>query len=278
MDRPAQRPTMDTSTFRQLCEIAYEKAGITLGPSKEALVEARVGKRLRALGLQSEKEYLVKLQEDVTGEEIVQFLDVISTNHTSFFREPDHFELLRKVVGEWRQAGMQKLRVWSAASSTGEEPYTIAFVLDEILESSNVDWRILATDISTRVLKVAESGAFLEHKLESLGRSERLRYFERGAKRDELVVKQYIRDRIAFRRLNLVTPPYPMRGPFDIIFCRNVMIYFDQRVRQTVIGAMERLLRPGGYLLIGHAEALSGVNVGLRMLRPSVFCQPNGAP
>jgi chemotaxis protein methyltransferase CheR len=269
---------MDTSTFRRLCEIAYDKAGITLGPSKEALVEARIGKRLRALGLLTEKEYLAKLQDDVTGEEIVQFLDVISTNHTSFFREPDHFDLLRKVVGEWRQAGMRKLRVWSSASSTGEEPYTIAFVLDELLESSDVDWRVLATDISTRVLKLAESGIYAEQKLEALDRAQRTRFFERGAKREDMVVKKHIRDRIAFRRLNLVTPPYPMQGPFDIIFCRNVMIYFDQRVRQTVIGAMERLLRPGGYLLIGHAEALSGVSSGLRMLRPSVFVQPDRTP
>jgi chemotaxis protein methyltransferase CheR len=269
---------MDTSTFRRLCEIAYDKAGITLGPSKEALVEARVGKRLRALGLLSEKDYLARLQDDSSGEEIVQFLDVISTNHTSFFREPDHFELLRKVVKEWQETGQQRLRVWSAASSTGEEPYSIAFVLDEVLESGTVDWRILATDISTRVLKTAESGVFPEQKLTSLGRAEIHRYFDRGIKKDELTVKKHIRDKIAFRRLNLVTPPYPMQGPFDVIFCRNVMIYFDQPVRQRVIGAMERLLRPGGYLLIGHAEALSGVRLGLRMLRPSVFLQPDTSP
>jgi chemotaxis protein methyltransferase CheR len=265
---------MDLTTFRRFCAIAYERAGITLGPSKEALVEARVGKRVRALGLANEKEYLDKLQADQEGEEVVQFLDVISTNHTCFFREPDHFEFLRKVLGDWLQEGMQRLRIWSAASSTGEEPYSIAFTVDDVLQTTPVDWKILATDISTRVLKKAAAGVFAVDKLRGLERGEQRRHFERTANKDELVVRQSIRDRIAFRRLNLITPPYPMRGPFDVVFCRNVMIYFDQVVRQRVMTATEELLRPGGYLLIGHAEALSGIRLGLRMLRPSVFFRP----
>src|SRR5664279_1405993 len=271
---------METSTFRRFCAIAYEKAGITLGDSKEALVEARVGKRMRALGIANEKEYLVLLEKDPSGEEIVQFLDVISTNHTSFFREPDHFEFMRSVLADWRREGMRKLRVWSAASSTGEEPYTIAFTIADALESvdnAGVDWRILATDISTKVLAKAEAGVFADSKLTGLARGELNRFFERGPNKDEHTVRPEMRSKIAFRRLNLITPPYPMRGPFDIIFCRNVMIYFDQAVRQKVISGMERLLRPGGYLLIGHAEALSGVRTGLRMIRPSIFLQSDAA-
>jgi chemotaxis protein methyltransferase CheR len=271
---------METSTFRRFCAIAYEKAGITLGDSKEALVEARVGRRMRALGMASEKEYLARLEKDPSGEEIVQFLDVISTNHTSFFRERDHFEFLRTVLADWRREGMRRLRVWSAASSTGEEPYTIAFTIADALDNADnaeVDWRILASDISTKVLAKAEAGVFADSKLAGLARGELNRFFERGPDKDEHTVRPELRAKIAFRRLNLITPPYPMRGPFDIIFCRNVMIYFDQAVRQRVISGMERLLRPGGYLLIGHAEALSGVSTGLRMIRPSVFLQSNGA-
>jgi chemotaxis protein methyltransferase CheR len=271
---------METSTFRRFCAIAYEKAGITLGDSKEALVEARVGKRMRALGIANEKEYLVLLEKDPSGEEIVQFLDVISTNHTSFFREPDHFEFMRSVLADWRREGMRKLRVWSAASSTGEEPYTIAFTIADALESvdnAGVDWRILATDISTKVLAKAEAGIFADAKLTGLARGELNRFFERGPEKNEHTVRPAMRTKIAFRRLNLITPPYPMRGPFDIIFCRNVMIYFDQAVRQKVISGMERLLRPGGYLLIGHAEALSGVRTELRMIRPSIFLQSDAA-
>jgi chemotaxis protein methyltransferase CheR len=265
---------MDSSTFHRLCSIAYEKAGITLGPSKEALVTARVGKRLRALGLASERDYLARLEDDATGEETRQFLDVISTNHTSFFREPDHFDLLRRVVGDWHREGLRRLRVWSAASSTGEEPYSIAFTLAEMPEASEMDWRILATDISTRVLRQAEAGRFGAARIASLDRGAQRRHFERVDRTDEFAVRPALRERIAFRRLNLATPPYPMRGPFDIIFCRNVMIYFDQAVRQTVTSAMERLLRPGAYLLIGHSEALSGIQLGLRMLRPSIFMVP----
>jgi chemotaxis protein methyltransferase CheR len=151
---------------------------------------------------------------------------------------------------------------------------SIAFTVEDALQSTEVDWKILATDISTRVLKKAEAGVFPRDKLKDFERGEQRRHFERTANKDELVVKKAIRDRVVFRRLNLVTPPYPMRGPFDIIFCRNVMIYFDQAVRQRVITATEGLLRPGGYLLIGHAEALSGIRLGLRMVRPSIFFRP----
>jgi chemotaxis protein methyltransferase CheR len=269
---------MDASTFRRFCSIAYDKAGITLGPSKEALVAARVGKRLRALGLATEKEYLARLEQEEDGEEIIQFLDVISTNHTAFFREPDHFELLRRVAGDWKAAGKTKLRLWSAASSTGEEPYSIAFTLADALEGLEVDWRILATDISTQVLKRAEAAVYVGQKFAGIERGEQRRYFDRTATPDAYVVKESIRKHVAFRRLNLATPPYPMRGPFDLIFCRNVMIYFDQLVRQRVISAMEKLLAPGGYLLIGHAEALSGIRMSLRMVRPSIFMQPEGEP
>jgi chemotaxis protein methyltransferase CheR len=264
---------METSTFRRFCAIAYEKAGISLSDSKQALVESRVGKRIRKLGLSNEKDYLAVLEQDLNGEEIVQFLDVISTNHTAFFREPDHFDFLRMVLADWKQKGLCRLRLWSAASSTGEEPYTIAFTVAEVLEDEAVDWRILATDISTQVLAKAEAGIFATSKLTGLVRGEQRRFFDRGPGHDEQTVRAVMRAKIAFRRLNLATPPYPMHGPFDIIFCRNVMIYFDQAVRQRVISAMECLLRPGGYLLTGHAETLSGVCTRLRMIRPSIFVQ-----
>lgn len=262
---------MDASTFHRFCSIAYQKAGITLGPTKEALVAARVGKRVRALGLGSEAEYLARLEDDETGEETIQFLDVISTNHTAFFREPEHFELLRKLVSAWYKGGQRHPRIWSAASSSGEEPYSIAFTLNDIPEAGEMDWRILATDISTRVLKKAEEGRFGPERLAAIEPGARRRYFERVPHSEEMAVRADLKSRIAFRRLNLAVTPYPMHGPFDIIFCRNVMIYFDQVVRQRVVSAMERLLRPGGYLLIGHSEALSGIQVGVRMLRPSVF-------
>jgi chemotaxis protein methyltransferase CheR len=141
-----------------------------------------------------------------------------------------------------------------------------------------VDWRILATDISTQVLKRAEAGVYLGQRFAGLERGEQRRYFDHAATSDTFVVKPAIRQHVAFRRMNLANPPYPMRGPFDIIFCRNVMIYFDQLVRQRLISAMEKLLRPGGYLLIGHAEALSGIRMNLKMLRPSIFIKTEAEP
>jgi chemotaxis protein methyltransferase CheR len=269
---------VDAATFHRFCGIAYEQAGITLGDSKEALVEARVGKRMRALGLATERDYLAYLENRANAEEIVNFLDVISTNHTSFFREPDHFELLRKTLGDWRQQGYRRLRMWSAASSTGEEPYTIAFTTTEVLDGSNIEWLLLATDISTKVLARAEAGVYAASKVELLSRAQQKCFFERTANTDELRVRQEIRNKVVFRRLNLATPPYPMRGPFDVIFCRNVMIYFDQIVRQRIISAMEELLAPNGLLIIGHAEALSGVRTSLRMLKPSVFLHSEEGP
>jgi chemotaxis protein methyltransferase CheR len=269
---------MDTSTFRRFCSIAYEKAGISLGASKEALVIARVGKRLRALGIEHEEDYLALLEGDDDGEEMTQFLDVISTNHTAFFRESEHFDLLRKLAEDWLVEGVTKLRIWSAASSTGEEPYSIAFTLYDVLESAPVDWKILATDISTHVLKKAKEAAFRVEKLTGFEKRQRLRFFQGNDKSEEFVVKQDLRERVFFRWLNLSKPPYPMRGPFDVIFCRNVMIYFDQAVRQRVLSTMESLLRPGGYLMIGHAESLAGVKLGLQMVRPSIFVKREERP
>lgn len=262
---------MDAATFRRLCEIAYHKAGITLGDNKEALVAARVGKRMRALDLKSEKEYLAYLEKAIDGEEIIQFLDVISTNHTTFFREEDHFQLLSQLLHQWQQEGIRRLRLWSAASSTGEEPYSIAFTASMALSGSDIDWQILATDISTRVLKLAETGVFPSSRIKNIDKTHCQTLFKNGPSENTVQVRQAIREKVTFRRLNLATPPYPMKGPFDIIFCRNVMIYFDLAVRQRVVSAMEPLLRPGGYFLTGHAEALSGIHSSLQMVKPSVF-------
>lgn len=266
---------MDVATFRRLCEIAYVKAGITLGENKEALVAARVGKRMRALELTSEKEYLTILEKAIDGEEIIQFLDVISTNHTTFFREEDHFQLLSQLLNQWRHDGVRRLRFWSAASSTGEEPYSIAFIATMALSGSDIDWRILATDISTRVLRQAEKGIFPSNRAETVDAKNRRVLFEKGPTENTVQVRQAIREKVTFRRLNLATPPYPMKGPFDIIFCRNVMIYFDLAVRQRVVSGMEPLIRSGGYFLTGHAEALSGIRSGLHMVKPSVFRRMN---
>jgi chemotaxis protein methyltransferase CheR len=267
---------MDSEVFKRFCAHAHEQAGISLGPNKEALVTARVGKRMHALSLPDERSYLDYLEADETGEELVQFLDVISTNHTAFFREPDHFEHLRHLVYEWYNAGQRRLRIWSAASSTGEEPYSIVMAVQDILGNTNLDFKLLATDISTRVLSAAEKGLYPQDKVLALPRPYLSRFFQQtDTSPPSFQVRPEVKQHVVFRRLNLSQPPFPMRGPFDIVFCRNVLIYFDQPVRQRLLGAIQGLLRPGGWLFLGHTETLTGVSTRFRVVKPSVFCLPD---
>lgn len=265
--------------FKKFCSLAYARAGIVLKPGKEALVSARVGKRIRALGLDSEEEYLERLERDQNGDEIVCFLDAISTNFTSFFREAEHFKELSKTVGEWVEAGQRRIRIWCAASSSGEEPYTLAITLAEAIGNRPVDYRILATDISTRVLATASRGIYAVERLDPLTRAQRTRFFRRaepGKQGEERVeVEPALREHLIFKRLNLAKPPYPMRGPLDCVFCRNVMIYFDRPIRQGLVEQIERLLKPGGLLAIGHSETLSGITTTLACVRPTLYRKPD---
>jgi len=264
---------MDEATFRKFCRLIYEKCGIRLGENKQALVHARIGKRMRALGMSEYKTYLKRATEDTTGEEIVQLLDAISTNVTSFFREADHFDFLRECFSEWLAQGQKRFRFWSAASSTGEEPYSLGMTLLEACGDRQVDMRILATDISTRVLDKCRAGMYAQKKLESVPAMLKGRYFEqiRGNGGVSYVVRKNLKDLVVFKRLNLSKPPFPMRGPLDVVFCRNVMIYFDNEVRKRLLADIRRLLKPNGYLMVGHAESLTTMVSDFKMVRPSVY-------
>jgi chemotaxis protein methyltransferase CheR len=264
---------IDTTLFNQFAEIAYDRAGIRLSPGKEALVGARVAKRIRALGLADPNQYLDYLLADGDGEELVHFLDVISTNFTSFFREPEHFDILAELVEKRLREGRTRLRFWSAASSSGEEPYSMAITIAEIVKGSAINWRILATDISTQILERAQHGRYPLSSLANLPKPMRARYFQMVERREDPVyqVSPEIRSTVVFRRLNLSAPPFPMQGPLDAVFCRNVMIYFDRRVRQGLIANVEQLLASDGLFLIGHSETLNGLETSFRALRPSVY-------
>jgi len=269
---------METALFKRFCELTYQKSGITLKPGKEALVEARVAKRLRALRIDSQRDYLQYLEEDESGEELVYFLDAISTNYTHFFREKSHFDILADDVRAWVDGGSRQLKIWCAASSTGEEPYSLVITMLEALENTGATFKLLATDISTRVLEKASAGIYSAEQVEPVDRSLRLKYFSRIGKRDAVdeafQIKEVPRQSVVFKRLNLSTPPFPMSGPLDAVFCRNVMIYFDQVVRQGLISEIERLLKPGGLLCVGHSETLTGIKCGLKLERPSVYRKP----
>jgi len=264
---------MNPDIFEAFREIVYDRSGIHLREGKEALVSARVGKRMRALGLTDYGQYLRRIKEDETGEEIVQLLDAISTNVTSFFREPEHFDFLAARLGEWYAAGQRRFRLWSAACSSGEEPYSLAMTMREAFPENGVDARILATDISTRVLERSLPGCYRADKVEPVPPEKRDRYFERQGRGEETVfqVREGLRKPVLFRRLNLSQPPFPMRGPLDVIFCRNVMIYFDNLVRKRLLDEMYRLLKPGGYLMVGHAESLTGMMSEFKVVKPSIY-------
>lgn len=268
-----QQAGLDHKTFRQFAELIYREAGIHLAEHKHSLVSARLGKRMRALKISDYDEYYAYVQNDVSQAELSALLDAISTNVTYFYREPDHFETLASVVRRWQQEGQRRFRLWCAAASTGEEPYTIALTLAETLDELR-DVKILATDISTSVLGIAKKGAYDVKKLEKISRKRVDKYFTpaggAGGSRTYRV-SHPIRNMVHFAWLNLSSPPFPMKGPLDVIFCRNVMIYFDKEVRQRLTNEMYRLLRPGGYLMVGHAESLSGLASHFKPVRPSVY-------
>lgn len=259
--------------FQRFCVLVYEKAGICLGPQKEALVAARIGKRMRVLGLGRYEDYYEAVKADASGDELVEMLNAISTNVTYFFREDHHFDLLKKLLQKWSGAGQKSFRIWCAAASTGEEPYSIAMTARAALAGA-CDVKILSTDISTRALNVAKAGRYEPRHLEKVPESYARRFFtketdEHGEVR--YAVNDELRRMISFARLNLAHPPYPMKGPFDVVLCRNVMIYFDNPVRKALLDEAWRLLRPGGYLMVGHAESLSGMLSHFRSQEPSVY-------
>jgi chemotaxis protein methyltransferase CheR len=266
--------TIDKKTYDAICDMVYDRMGITL-KDKEALVTARIGKRLRALNLDSFKDYLAFLNSGTNESEVefTEFMNVMTTNLTYFFREPDHFTFMAEIVQDMVAAGQNKVRIWCAASSTGEEPYTIAMTFLENAAKFRGDCRILATDIDTNILNTAWKGQYAEGRMKDVNPQLRLRYFNAAGTGANKVytVKDEVKNMITFGQVNLSKPPFPMKGPFDIIFCRNVMIYFDNTVRGRLMKEFERLLRPGGYLMIGHSESMAGTLCDLRTVRPSVY-------
>ncbi len=264
---------MEKRLFDKLRAIIYENSGISLHDGKEALVSARLGKRMRLLGIQDYGEYVDRVCHDDDGAETVGLIDAISTNVTSFFREPVHFEILGKLMSDWLKDGKKRFRFWSAACSSGEEPYSIAMTLLEAVKDQPLDLRILATDISTQALEKGRRGTYDENRMSPVPPHLRSKYFTRWKSQSGsfYTVNENLRQPILFRRLNLSAPPFPMTGPMDAIFCRNVLIYFDQSTRKRLLDEIHRLLKKGGYLMVGHAESLTGMISDLKPIRPSIY-------
>lgn len=259
--------------FRRL---VYVKSGINLGDSKSQLVRARLGKRVRQGRFPSFRSYYEYVEKDTSGEELQLLLDAISTNTTHLFREKRHFEFLHKLVTRW--AGEQKmrgavLRIWSAACSSGEEPHSIAMVVHDALKETPFSTKILATDLSNKVLNRARLGVYECHKVGSVSPEYRNRYFRQVRHEGQVCLELVpeIRGLITFSRFNLMTPTFPFRHGFDVVFCRNVMIYFDRSTQQGLVGRIVEHLRPGGHLMIGHSESLNGIQHPLEYLEPTIY-------
>lgn len=256
---------------QKIGELVYRAAGINLKQNKEALVRARLMKRLRSLGIHKVSDYLDLIENDPTGAEIGCLIDVMTTNKTSFFREMEHFHFLRDSV--LPQLAAPRLRFWSAACSSGEEPYTLAMVLREHLAGiEGRDVRILATDISRRVLEKARQAVYPLAVIQEAPAPQYRKYFvnlhpgRKGAVRISAEVQRLVH--LAY--LNLMEP-WPMKGGFQVIFCRNVMIYFDRPTQQTLIQRFWDILEDGGYLFVGHSEGLSAIKHRFRYVRPAVY-------
>jgi chemotaxis protein methyltransferase CheR len=261
---------MDTKTFDKFRALVYEKSGIAIKPDKVALVTARVGKRMRALSIENHRDYLAHVLNDGSGTEIVCLLDSISTNVTHFFRENDHFDFFERTLKGWMAEGRTRFRFWSAASSSGEEPYSMAMTLCNAAEGGSVDGKILATDLSTKVLEKCVRGIYNEKSVEAVPPHYRKRFFEKAGDAGYRVA-DVLKRLVTFSRLNLSETPYPMNGPMDAIFCRNVMIYFDNAVRKRLLDECYRLLKAGGYLFVGHAETLTGILSDFKAVAPSIY-------
>jgi chemotaxis protein methyltransferase CheR len=269
-------PSLGDVEFQFLRDFVYRHCGISLGEQKRQLVQGRLLRRLRALGMKNFADYCELLRRDPEGE-LGELASVISTNVTSFFREMHHYDLLiNDLLPRWLEEKKNggRLRIWSAGCSTGEEPYALAMVLAEALErsSSKVDARILATDLSPQALETARAGTYPLERMGGVSDARRNRWFLRGEGSYEgwARVHPRLHELVTIQPLNLLHD-WPMRGPFDAIFCRNVVIYFDKPTKQRLFDRYAGLLEPGGYLFLGHSESMYGLSDSFELVGRTVY-------
>lgn len=262
--------TLTDPEFFQFKELIYRIAGISLSPAKKPLVSGRLAKRVKAHQLSSYGDYFRLLGNH--PDEMQTAVDLLTTNETYFFREPKHFDFLREKILPQHRSG-RLFRVWSAASSSGQEPYSIAMTLADGLGGR--PWEMVASDISTQVLEKARSGHYPLEQAKHIPQNYLARYCLKGVGSQEgtFMIERGLRSRINFMQVNL-NASLPKLGEFDLVFLRNVMIYFDTETKRQVVSRILGLLKPGGYLLIGHSESLNGIVDGLQTVMPAVYRKP----
>lgn len=274
---------MSNRDFSRLSEVIYHECGIKMSEAKKVMLEARLRRRLRELCMKSFAEYCDYLLSPKGIEnELFQMINEVTTNKTDFFREPRHFEyLVNSVLPQllrMTDAGTRRnLNIWSAGCSTGEEPYTLAMVMSEaVLRYPGLTFMILATDISTKVLEKAVRAVYEMERVETVPQEMKKKYLLRSKNKDSDLVRMSprLRSLVKFRRLNFMEGDFGMREPMDIIFCRNVIIYFDRQTQAKLINRFCEHLVPGGYLFMGHSETLNGLNVPLVSVGSTIYRKP----
>lgn len=255
--------------FDRLRTLVKVRTGISLAETKRTLMVSRLASRLRARKVRTFLDYYKLITNPDEGDELQAAIDLITTNETSFFREADHFRILREYIASQRPIPFP-FRVWSAASSSGEEAYTIAMVLAEVL--GGAEWEILGTDISTRVLERANRGVYPMERSSTIPREALHRFCMKGQGQYEgmFMINKALRERVEFRQMNLCSP-LPQIGPFDLIFLRNVLIYFEAEEKRKIVESVIQRLKPNGLLIVGHSESLNGVTGRVNPVQPTVY-------
>ncbi|MFP4023224.1 MAG: CheR family methyltransferase [Thiohalospira sp.] len=269
---------MTSDDFDRLSKFIFQQSGIKMPPVKKVMLQSRLQKRLRELKITSFKEYADFVFSDIGQKnEIIHMLDVVSTNKTDFYREPVHFDFLKHtILPEFVVSNSfnKSFKVWSAGCSSGEEPYTIAITLNEFKKNNpKFDYSILGTDISTQILQKAVLAVFKEERIINIPLEIKKKYFLRSKDRLAKTVRvtKDLRDKVEYRRLNFMDETYNISDVYDVIFCRNVLIYFNRDTQEEVINKLCYKLKKGGYLFIGHSESILGMNVPLEQIRPTIF-------
>lgn len=263
--------------FNQLSKLVYEQCGIKLPPAKKILLESRLNKRLRALRISSFKDYILYLtSSEGMSNEVINMIDEVTTNKTDFFREPHHFDFLREhILPEFlKNSPRKQFRIWSSACSSGEEPYTLAMVLsDYVQEHQSFDFKILGSDISTEILQKAVKAVYGMDRVSAIPTVVKQKFFLKSNDQNKPTVRiiAAIRNKVHFQRINLMDNSLDVEGGFDVIFCRNVLIYFDRVTQQEVLRKLTEKLKPGGYLFIGHSESLFQLDLPIIQIKPTVF-------
>lgn len=272
MGAPGGHALLSPEEFQWIVRFLYAKTGILIKDGKQAMVMGRLGKRLHHHGLTRYSDYFRLLGTPDNKVETTLAIDLLTTNETCFFREPRHFDFLRQQVIP-KHPRAQPLRIWSAASSSGEEAYTIAMTLAEAFPDGN--WEVVGSDICTHVLEKAGRGLYPLSAAEKIAPSLLKKYCLKGADEYDgyFLIGQALRSRVRFFQVNLMEN-LPELGQFDVIFLRNVMIYFDMPTRQSLVGQVVEALKPGGYFIVSHTETLSGINTQLKVVEPSTYQLP----